>query len=139
MAGRLDSGNSLYGSDQAFNQYKQSYAAQGVGYEQGYPQQQQPYSQPAFPQPGYPQDAPYSQPAATAFPPQPALSQPAYAENPPVTQDYNQGYAHREGLAPSGAAPSVRTPKLSFLKSRWPGAFMAVTGLQLVVCLACEA
>jgi hypothetical protein len=56
-----------------------------------------------------------------------------------VTQDYNQGYAHREGLAPSGAASSIHRPRFSFLKSRWPGAFMAVTGIQAAICLGFEA
>jgi hypothetical protein len=130
----------MLGGDPGFNQYDQSYAAQGVDYQEGYAQQQpyppQSYQQPAYPQQSYPQQQPYAQPS---YPPQPPFPQPPYVETPPVTQDYNQGYAHREGLAPSGAASSIHRPRFSFLKSRWPGAFMAVTGIQAAICLGFEA
>ncbi|KAL2211752.1 hypothetical protein CC79DRAFT_1317822 [Sarocladium strictum] len=148
MAARLESRGSLIGGDPGFNQYDQSYAAQGVDYQQGYAQQQSyaPQSfqqQAAYPQqtyqtqqPVYHQQQAYAQPA---HPVQSSFPEPPYVENPPITQDFNQGYAHREGLAPSGAASSVHRARFSFLKSRWPGAFMAITGVQAAICLAFEA
>lgn len=55
-----------------------------------------------------------------------------------MPRDYNQGYAHRQGLT-STTTPQARTDKMTFLKSKWPAAFMAITGLQAIICLGFEA
>ncbi|PFH59922.1 hypothetical protein XA68_11691 [Ophiocordyceps unilateralis] len=63
---------------------------------------------------------------------------PAYAENANLNAGFDQGYAYRQGFAPSTPARSVYRDRMSFLKSKWPAAFMAVTSLQAIVCLAFE-
>ncbi|EEY21103.1 hypothetical protein D7B24_008950 [Verticillium nonalfalfae] len=71
-------------------------------------------------------------PAASIPPPQPTFN-----------QDYNQGYAYREGLAPStmnGSSPkSTKGGWFSFMSSKWPRAFFLVTLLQAIICLVFEA
>jgi hypothetical protein len=70
---------------------------------------------------------------------QPPYQQPAFAE-PNMNPGYNQGYAHREGLVAASAGPSsMHRDKIGFLKSKWPAAFMIVTGLQAIICLCFEA
>jgi hypothetical protein len=65
--------------------------------------------------------------------------QPTFAE-PAMDPAYNQGYARREGLvAPSAGPSSMHKDRIGFLKSKWPAAFMVVTGLQAVICLCFEA
>ncbi|KAM0329198.1 hypothetical protein ACHAQA_004497 [Verticillium albo-atrum] len=59
-------------------------------------------------------------------------------------QDFNnQGYAYREGLAPStmnGSSPkSTKAGWFSFMRSKWPRAFFIVTLLQAGICLVFEA
>lgn len=70
---------------------------------------------------------------------QPAYAQPAYAENANLNQNFDQGYAHREGMAGSGPAGSTYHDSMGFIKSKWPACFMAVTGFQALLCLAFEA
>ncbi|PHH91639.1 hypothetical protein CDD83_10925 [Cordyceps sp. RAO-2017] len=70
--------------------------------------------------------------------PQAAYHQPAYAENANLNHSFDQGYAHRQGMAPSTPARSVYHDRVGFLKTKWPAAFMAVTSLQAVVCLGFE-
>ncbi|PHH75963.1 hypothetical protein CDD80_1925 [Ophiocordyceps camponoti-rufipedis] len=79
----------------------------------------------------------YSREFGQAYP-QPAYSQPAYAENANLNAGFDQGYAYRQGLASSNPARSVYRDRMSFLKSKWPAAFMAVASLQAIVCLAFE-
>lgn len=65
--------------------------------------------------------------------------QPTFAE-PAMNPAYNEGYAHREGLVAASAGPSsMHRDKIGFLKSKWPAAFMVVTGLQAIICLCFEA
>ena len=102
--------------------YSESYPYEGrtSEYTQDYGQ--------AYPQPAYPQ-AEFAQPTYT---------QPTYAENANLNT-YSQGYAGREGLAPSVPATSIRNDRLGFIKSRWSAAFMGVTTLQALICLSFEA
>ncbi|TWU71603.1 hypothetical protein ED733_003298 [Metarhizium rileyi] len=81
----------------------------------------------AYPQPAYAQ-ADYTQPT---------YNQPTYGENANLN-NYDQGYAGRQGLAPSAAATSIRHDPWGFVKSKWSAAFMGVTTLQAIVCLAFE-
>ncbi|RDA90267.1 hypothetical protein CP533_4614 [Ophiocordyceps camponoti-saundersi (nom. inval.)] len=87
--------------------------------------------------PSFDQNSKYSREFGQAYP-QPAYSQPVYAENANLNAAFDQGYAYRQGLAPSIPARSVYRDRMSFLKSKWPAAFMAVASLQAVVCLAFE-
>jgi hypothetical protein len=96
--------------------------------------------------PGYPQYSPsYDQGfSSTSNYDQPAFNESSYPP-PPVQQpyhdremEYNDGFAHREGLAPTTPAGSPRRDHLAFLKSKWPAAFMATTAVQAVICLVCE-
>lgn len=129
VATRLESRKGLLGD--------QGYARQDAPYQDGYAPNaaytdvyntQEYSSGPAF-------DASYAQPT---YGPQHSYAQPTYAENAHMPRDYNQGYAHREGLT-SSHAPAARPNKMSFLKSKWPAAFMAVTGIQAIICLGFEA
>lgn len=75
---------------------------------------------------------------------QPQYSQSAYTQQPPVPESvpyspkFDQGYAHRQGLAPSSGAHSIYRDRMGFLKSKWPAAFMGETTLQAIICLAFE-
>lgn len=92
--------------------------------------------------PGYPQYSPqYDQTFSHQQPSDlPAYPQPPYVDTANMDPSYNEGYARREGLvAPSNGASSMHRDNIGFLKSKWPAAFMAVTGLQAVVCLCFEA
>jgi hypothetical protein len=96
--------------------------------------------------PGYPQYSPsYDQ----GFNTTPNYDQSAFAESsyppPPMQQpyqdremEYNDGFAHREGLAPTTPAGKPRRDHFAFLKSKWPAAFMATTAVQAIICLVCE-
>ncbi|OAQ68403.1 golgi apparatus membrane protein [Pochonia chlamydosporia 170] len=97
-----------------------SHGGPGSEYPQDYGQ--------AYPQPAYPQ-AEYTQPTYT---------QPTYAENANLN-NYDQGYAARQGLAPSAPAMSIRNDRWEFVKSKWSAAFMGVTTLQAIICLVFEA
>lgn len=93
--------------------------------------------------PSYGHSAEYSQDFGQAYPQpaytQPAHTQPTYAENANLNRSFdNQGYAHRQGLAPSTPARSVHRDSLGFLKTKWSAAFMAVTTLQAIICLGFE-
>lgn len=119
VATRLESRKSLLGADPGFAeqsmQYQENYAP-NTSYPDAYTQD-------------YP-NGPYAQPS---------LAQPTYAENAHmVGNDYNQGYAGREGLTSSHAV-STHRDNFEFLKRKWPAAFMAVTGLQAIICLGFEA
>lgn len=70
---------------------------------------------------------------------QPSLQQPTYAENNYMGDNYEQGYAGREGLSSRGKAASSHHGTLTFMKSKWPAAFMCVTLLQAAICIAFEA
>lgn len=71
---------------------------------------------------------------------QPPVHQPAFPDNAhEVNPAYNQGYAYREGLSASVAAPSTHHGNMGFLKSRWPTSFMAISGLQAILCICFEA
>ncbi|KND91319.1 Golgi apparatus membrane protein [Tolypocladium ophioglossoides CBS 100239] len=88
--------------------------------------------------PSYGHSGEYSQEFGQAYP-QPANTQPAYAENANLNRSFdNQGYAHRQGLAPSTPARSVHRDRMGFLKTKWSAAFMAVTTLQAIICLGFE-
>ena len=119
VATRLESRKSLLGADPGF-------AEQSMQYHENYsPNQNYPdaYTQ------DYP-NGPYAQPS---------LAQPTYAENANmVDHDFQQGYAAREGLTSSHAV-STHRDNFGFLKRKWPAAFMAVTGLQAIICLGFEA
>lgn len=119
VATRLESRKSLLGADPGF-------AEQSMQYHENYsPNQNYPdaYTQ------DYP-NGPYAQPS---------LAQPTYAENSNmVDYDFQQGYAAREGLTSSHAV-STHRDNFGFLKRKWPAAFMAVTGLQAIICLGFEA
>ncbi|KAG5950477.1 hypothetical protein E4U53_004976 [Claviceps sorghi] len=83
----------------------------------------------AYPQPAY----------ASPEYPQPTYTQPTYAENVHLHNNLDQGYAGREGIAPSAPASSIRHDTWGFLKTKWSAAFMGVTALQAAVCLGFEA
>jgi hypothetical protein len=96
--------------------------------------------------PGYPQYSPsYDQGFnTTSNYDQPAFNESSYPQ-PPMQQsyhdrdmEYNDGFAHREGLAPTTPAGNPRRDHFAFLKSKWPAAFMATTAIQAVICLVCE-
>lgn len=123
VATRLESRKSLLGADPGFaeqgmqQQYQDDYAP-NQNYHDAYPQEYHP-------------DQHFAQPS---------LAQPTYAENAHmVGTDFNQGYAGREGLTSSHAAVSTHNDKFEFLRRKWPAAFMAITGLQAIICLGFEA
>jgi len=116
---RLESRKSLLGSDPAFSQqpnapHPESYdptSYNEYGRQHTYPQQ---------PQPTY-------------------LAQ-SYTENGTMEQNsFDQGYAHREGLAPSRPASKPHKSFFGFMSSKWAAMFMAITAIQAVVCLCFEA
>ncbi|KHN98903.1 uncharacterized protein MAM_03365 [Metarhizium album ARSEF 1941] len=121
----LESRKSLLGADPDFTQHNQqynqssSYGGRGSDYARDYGQ--------AYPQPAYPQ-AEYTQPTYT---------QPTYAENANLN-NYDQGYAGRQGFASSAPATSISRDGWDFVKSKWCAAFMGVTTLQAIICLAFE-
>ncbi|KAG5979754.1 hypothetical protein E4U55_004800 [Claviceps digitariae] len=83
----------------------------------------------AYPQPVY----------ASPEYPEPAYTQPSYAENAHLHDTLDQGYAGREGIAPSAPASSIRHDTWGFVKTKWSAAFMGVTALQAIICLGFEA
>ncbi|CAM1504477.1 Fc.00g020680.m01.CDS01 [Cosmosporella sp. VM-42] len=114
VATRLESRKSLLGSDGSFGHGQ--YHAGGHQYNQSYI------------------DGDFSPTYHGAPVPmnnQPAFTQPAYVEN--------QGYAYREGLAPSLPATSTLNGNFGFMKSKWPAAFMAISVVQAVLCICFEA
>lgn len=126
---RLESRKSLLGADPGFSQQQpqhnpqfsqsSSYAGRNSEYTQEYGQ--------AYPQPAYPQEE-FAQPT---------YNQPTYAENATLNQ-YDQGYAGRQGMAPSNPALSIRHDTWGFIKTKWSAAFMGVITLQAIICLAFE-
>ncbi|KAL6862941.1 hypothetical protein ACO1O0_003184 [Amphichorda felina] len=52
---------------------------------------------------------------------------------------FDQGYVHREGVAPSLPASKPRESFFGFMSSKWAAMFMAVTAIQAVICLCFEA
>jgi len=93
--------------------------------------------------PGYPQYSPNNYDQNYTQGPimeQRPYQQPAFVDTTQMNPAYNEGYAHREGLVAASAGPSsMHRDKIGFLKSKWPAAFMIVTGLQAVICLCFEA
>lgn len=69
---------------------------------------------------------------------QPAYQEPAYQETAYMGNDFNGGYAARQGVSSRGA-PSTTRDSLGFMKSKWPAAFMGVTLVQALICVAFEA
>lgn len=126
---RLESRKSLLGNDPGFSSYNAQYdqpASYGGPdlYDQTGPAYgQSPYAQPSLAEPTYTE---------------PAYTEPSYAQNNQLNTGYNQGYAHREGLAPAAPAPSTVGSRMDFLRNKWSAAFMAVASVQAVVCLAFE-
>ncbi|PNY28015.1 Golgi apparatus membrane protein [Tolypocladium capitatum] len=119
LATRLESRKSLLGADPGFSQFSEqrspSYGHSGE-YSQDFGQ--------AYPRPAYTQ---------------PAYTQPTYTENANLNPGFDdQGYAHRQGLAPSTPTRSVHRDRLGFLKTKWSAAFMAVITLQALICLGFE-
>lgn len=110
VATRLESRKSLLGADPGF-------AEQGMHYQENYGHDQSGSA--------YPNDA-FTQPS---------LAQPTYAENAHMTEDFDQGFVGREGLTP---AANTHHSSTEVLKRKWPAAFMTVTGLQAIICLAFE-
>ncbi|KAK5992675.1 UPF0658 Golgi apparatus membrane protein C23H3.04 [Cladobotryum mycophilum] len=119
VAARLESRKSLLGADPGFAQdsapYHHHHSHSSGDYTNEFGQ--------AYPQASL---------AQTSF------AQPSYSENANLNQNYDQGYAYREGVAPSGSAGSTTLDSFNFLKGRWPAAFMIVTGLQAIICLGFE-
>ena len=119
LATRLDSRKSLLGADPGFSQFSEQHS------------------------PAYGHSGEYSQDFGQAYPQsayaQPSYTQPTYAENASLNHSFdNQGYAHRQGLAPSTPARSVHRDSLGFLKTKWSAAFMVVITLQAIICLGFE-
>lgn len=119
MANRYGSPKELLSSDPAFSQTGSA----------PYPQSYDPtdYNQPGYSaQPAYPQST--------------YVQQPTYdARNMSHSQDYNQGYAAREGLAPTTPVTKPKRKLFAFMSSKWAALFMAITAIQAVVCLCFEA
>ncbi|KAG5988073.1 hypothetical protein E4U54_004782 [Claviceps lovelessii] len=130
IVARVESRKSLLGADPGFAQetHRQT--------PQHHPQHSQSsshgpssdYGQ-AYPQPAY----------ASPEYPQPTYTQPTYAENAHLHNNLDQGYAARQGIAPSAPASSIRNDTWGFLKTKWSAAFMGVTALQAGICLGFEA
>ncbi|POR34488.1 Uncharacterized protein TPAR_05325 [Tolypocladium paradoxum] len=119
LATRLESRKSLLGADPGFSQFSEQHSP-SYGHSGEYSQD---FGQ-AYPQPAYTQ---------------PAYTQPTFAENANLNRSFdNQGYAHRQGLAPSTPARSVHRDRMGFLKTKWSAAFMGVTTLQAIICLGFE-
>lgn len=71
--------------------------------------------------------------------PQPSYMAPAYSENATTNPTaFDQGYAQREGAAPSLPASKPRESFFAFMSSKWAAMFMGVTAIQAVVCLCFE-
>lgn len=156
MSGRQESRGSLL-SESAYPNYQQQYGQSSYDqqYPSAYPQQQTYAGGSSYQDPQY-QDQSYTQhyqqqqqaqhyqqpqyPAAAPSAPITPLPQPS----PAVEPTFNQGYAYREGLAPStmnGSSPSNSSGNrwFSFMGSKWPRAFFFVTLIQCVICLVFEA
>ncbi|KAG6038080.1 hypothetical protein E4U41_004589 [Claviceps citrina] len=128
IVARLESRKSLLGADPGFSQETHQTHQQTPQHHPQYSQSSShapssEYGQ-AYPQPAYPSPE-YSQPTYT---------QPTYAENANL-----HTYAGQQGIASSLPAASIRHDTWGFLKTKWSAAFMGVTALQAIVCLAFEA
>ncbi|KAH6692599.1 hypothetical protein F5X68DRAFT_273813 [Plectosphaerella plurivora] len=157
MSGRQESRGSLLSeSSYPNNNYPQQYGQYDQQYPSSFPQQQtyatagSSYQDPQYLDPSYTQQYQqqpqhYQQPQQQypALPPSAPIT-PLPQASPAIEPTFNQGYAYREGLAPStmnGSSPSNNTGKgwFSFMGSTWPRAFFFVTVIQCVICLIFEA
>lgn len=134
---RLESRKSLLGADPGFSQQGQQYQHQQTSsFDQAQNYDNHNYSTQTYENnyaPNYQGGAP--DPYA-----QPSLQQPAYAENGYMGDDYEQGYAGREGISSRSKTPaSSHHGAFTFMKSKWPAAFMGVTMVQAAICIAFEA
>jgi hypothetical protein len=120
VANRYGSPKERLSSDPAFSQTSNA----------AYPQSYDPTD---YNQPGYPQQPAYQQTAYTQ------QQQPTYDATRNMRQNYDQGYAAREGLTPSTPATKQKRNLFAFMSSKWAALFMAVTAIQAVVCLCFEA
>ena len=119
---RLESRKSLLGSDPAFSQQPNA----------PHPESYDPTA--------YNDHTTYGSRNAYPQQPQPTYLAPSYAENGTMEQNsFDQGYAHREGLAPSRPASKPHKSFFGFMSSKWAAMFMAITAIQAVVCLCFEA
>lgn len=144
---RLESRKSLLGADPGFShqghtQYQPSPYDQNQNYQGDY---QAGYDQKYDHNQHYTQDYPQNHPPAAASGAyetpgmqQPAYQEPAYRENTYMGEDFNGGYAGRQGVS-SRDAPSTTRESLGFMHSKWPAAFMGVTLIQALICVAFEA
>ena len=126
MANRYGSPKERLSSDPAFSQTSNA----------AYPQSYDPTD---YNQPGYPQQPTYQQTAYAQQQQQQQQQQPTYDATRNMRQNYDQGYAAREGLAPSTPVTKPKRKLFAFMSSKWAALFMAVTAIQAVVCLCFEA
>ncbi|KAI6783342.1 uncharacterized protein J7T54_004369 [Emericellopsis cladophorae] len=105
------------------------------------PESQQPYAQQPYDPTAHDNHTSFSQ---AAYPRSPFQTSP-YAENhkfESTMYDQPQGYVQRQP-APStpepAPAPKPRKNWFAFMSSKWAAMFMAITAIQAVICLCCEA
>lgn len=125
---RIDSRKSLTGSDPVFSQshtpaYTRSYDP--IDYNHNHPAD-------------YNHQPVYAEPSPDLHPPPPTYP-PTNMNSSKPNEGYNQGYAHRQGLAPSSPqAKSAPKRWCAFMSNKWAAMFFGVTVLQAIICLCFE-